>query len=70
MKTLRIDGRIFLPPGAAVKIFQPLARRRGRFGPVDWFERHRHPPAFFPLGETGLNDRLAPPVFSACRRML
>ena len=26
------DGRIFLPPGAAVKILQPLARRRGRFG--------------------------------------
>src|ERR1700738_4436207 len=29
---------IFLPPGAAVKILQPLARHRGRLGLVDWFE--------------------------------
>src|SRR6266446_8219302 len=42
---------IFLPPGAAVKILQPLARRRGRLGLVDRFERCRHRPPFLPRGK-------------------
>src|SRR6202051_2858468 len=42
---------IFLPPGAAVKILQPRARRRGRLGLVDRFERCRHRPPFLPRGK-------------------
>jgi hypothetical protein len=57
----------YFSPGAAVEIFQPLPRHRGRFGLVDRFERQRHRPAFLPCDEvhrvtdemhdTGLDDR-------------